>query len=174
MNSLYFNIPVYIIEYDFFLYDKPSSYDIIQKIISDFDIRALNYGQIIRTIENVEEQGYTRYFIVYNGKIVESNGDQCLKLEFDFTQNITDICGKYPQFSFYDGSEEYMYGHIRNDDLLIWNIFKEPLPMWASVEILFEGIEHVRIVNKINYKDATVSFLRVDEDTILTILYLNL
>ena len=54
MNSLYFNIPVYIIEYDFFLYDKPSSYDIIQKIKSDFDIRVLNYGQIIRTIENVE------------------------------------------------------------------------------------------------------------------------
>ena len=103
------------------------------------DLHLLPYGQVIH-IYNVNPGGdeLHEFYVVINGKIVFSEGDQYLLLDYELTKNITDICAKYPEYQFSDqyigrgfltpiDSEESCYqmmsGYIRSDDALIKKMF---------------------------------------------------
>ena len=82
------------------IWDKKEAVDYITK---NWDINNFPYGQVFH-IWNVNPSGdeWNDYFVSYDGKLVNANGDQFFYLDFDFTKNITDICAKYPEYTFSD------------------------------------------------------------------------
>jgi hypothetical protein len=106
-----------------------------QFIMKNYKIEELPYGQVIH-IWNVNESGdeWNDFFVVYDNKLVDTRGDQYFRLHYDFTKNITDICAKYPEYTFTDilfgcclpkelhsQEDEYqsMNGEISGDDVYI-------------------------------------------------------
>jgi hypothetical protein len=106
-----------------------------QFIMKNYKIEELPYGQVIH-VWNVNESGdeWNDFFVVYDNKLVDTRGDQYFRLHYDFTKNITDICAKYPEYTFTDilfgcclpkelQSQEYEYqsmnGEISGDDAYI-------------------------------------------------------
>ena len=161
------NTPIQIVNYNYFLYDSPiSSDEILDRIHSEYNIFKIEYGQIIKTLENIHIKRRVRYFI-YNGKhFVESQGYQCLKLEFELTQRITDICAKYPAFSFDNKAEHFMYGIIRPDDKLFLNKYLQPFPYFCGVYIPKheKGLENVVVTNTKNKNYVTISLIINSDD----------
>ncbi len=106
-----------------------------QYILKNYDIHALPYGQVIH-IWNVNPSGdeWNEYFVVFDGELMNINGDQYFRLHYSFTEKITDICAKYPEYVFAVdnlgcplpktlGSQEDFYqqmaGEIRVDDAYV-------------------------------------------------------
>ena len=89
----------------------------VQYITKNYDIKTLPYGQVIHVYNpNGCGDEWNEYYIVYDGKLEYTHGDQYFRLHYSFTKNITDICAKYTEFSFDDTVELHMSGEIRNDD----------------------------------------------------------
>ena len=65
----------------------------------EYDIKSFPYGQVIHVCnENPSGDEWNVYYVVYDGKVVNTQGDQYFRLLGDFTKNITDICAKYPEY----------------------------------------------------------------------------
>ena len=80
-----------------------SSDKIREVITSRYDIASLPYGQVFH-IDNLNPGGdsHQEFLVVYDGKLEFTEGDQYLLLPYEMTRNITDICAKYPEFTFSD------------------------------------------------------------------------
>ena len=113
--------------------------EIYEYINSHYDIKTLPYGQVFH-IYNINPGGdeLHEFFVVYDGKIECTDGDQYFFLNYDLTKNITDIYSKYPEFHFSDqivgnclpkkmNSQEHCYqpigGYIRGDDKIMLRLF---------------------------------------------------
>ena len=131
------------------IWDSDEAIDFITK---NYDINAMKYGQVIH-VWNVNPSGdeLNEYYVVYDNKLVDTNGDQYFRLHYDFTKNITDICAKYPEYTFIDGlvgscfpknfeSEEDFYqpmsGEIRGDDAYVKLLRGETYPdkVWVVAD----------------------------------------
>jgi hypothetical protein len=114
------------------IWDSDEAIDFITK---NYDINAMKYGQVIH-VWNVNPSGdeLNEFYVVYDNKLVDTRGDQYFRLHYDFTKNITDICAKYPEYTFTTdslgcclpktlGSEEDFYqqmsGEVRGDDAYV-------------------------------------------------------
>jgi hypothetical protein len=80
------------------IWDSNEAIDFITK---NYDISSMKYGQVIH-IWNVNGSGdeWNEFYVVYDNKLVDTCGDQYFRLHYDFTKNITDICAKYPEYTF--------------------------------------------------------------------------
>ena len=127
------------------IWDNDTNVDFITK---NYDINAMKYGQVIH-VWNVNPSGdeWNEYYVVYDNKLLNTNGDQYFRLHYDFTKNITDICAKYPEYTFIDGlvgscfpknfeSEEEFYqlmnGDINGEDVFILNKYGKTFDKGAS------------------------------------------
>ena len=71
----------------------------LEYINKQYDIKSFPYGQVIHVCnENPSGDEWNEYYVVYDGKVVNTQGDQYFRLHGDFTKNITDICAKYPEY----------------------------------------------------------------------------
>jgi len=96
----------------------------INHITKNYDISTLPYGQVIHVYNpNGCGDEWNEYYIVHDGKLEYTHGDQYFRLHYSFTKNITDICEKYPEFSFDDTVELHMSGEIRSDDPFVLKNF---------------------------------------------------
>jgi hypothetical protein len=109
-----------------------------EHIISKYDISAQPYGQVFH-VYNINPSGdeWNEYYVVYDGKLMFTEGDQYFRLHFDFTKNIKDIRAKYPEYTFLDSEiatsipnqehnhYESMYGQIRGDDPFVKKYFPD-------------------------------------------------
>ncbi len=154
--------------------------EIYEYINSHYDIKTLPYGQVFH-IHNINPGGdeLHEFFVVYDGKIESTGGDQYLFLNYDLTKNITDICAKYPEFHFSDqvigscipkeiDSQEYCYqgigGYIRGDDKLMLRLFGGILDESYKVYVDTDDVE---IMKGDNYK--TVEYDYTDFSTEISI-----
>jgi hypothetical protein len=123
------------------IWDNDTNVDFITK---NYDINAMKYGQVIH-VWNVNPSGdeWNEYYVVYDNKLVDTRGDQYFRLHYDFTKNITDICAKYPEYTFTtdrlgcsipndlpSDEDEYqqMAGEIRGDDAYVKLVRGETYP----------------------------------------------
>ena len=131
------------------IWDHDESVEFITK---NYDINSMKYGQVIH-VWNVNPSGdeLNEYYVVYDNKLVDTRGDQYFRLHYDFTKNITDICAKYPEYTFTSdrlgcclpktlGSEEDFYqpmsGEIRGDDAYVKLVRGETYPdkVWVVAD----------------------------------------
>ena len=132
------------------------------------DLHLLPYGQVIH-IYNVNPGGdeLHEFYVVFNGKIVFSKGDQYFLLDYNLTKNITDICAKYPEYQFSDqytasgfltpmDSEENCYqmmnGYIRGDDALVKKMFGGILSEEYTVYVDETEVEITKGEDSIKYE----------------------
>jgi hypothetical protein len=80
-----------------------TSDEAVEFITENYNIANMKYGQVIH-VWNVNESGddFNEYYVVYDNKLMNTDGDQYFRLHYDFTKNITDICAKYPEYTFTD------------------------------------------------------------------------
>ena len=133
------------------IWDNDTNVDFITK---NYDINSMKYGQVIH-IWNVNGSGdeWNEFYVVYDNKLLNTNGDQYFRLHYDFTQNITDICAKYPEYTFTDtllgcsipkdipsDEDEYqmMSGDISGDDVYILKHYGKSFGK-VPVSIDFDG-----------------------------------
>jgi hypothetical protein len=78
------------------IWDSDEALDYIK---NNYDASTLPYGQVIHVYnENPSGDEWNEYYVAYDGKIINTHGDQYFRLHYDFTKNITDICAKYPEY----------------------------------------------------------------------------
>lgn len=130
---------------------------IFEHINKHHDINTFQYGQVVHVEQLLNNYKSNRYFVFYENKLFES-GCGAFSLKYDLTKNITDICGKYPEYMFDDkcdqpfpdndffkSSEETCYqemcGYIRGDDKLIRRLFGGVLDETFTIKIFSDIIE---------------------------------
>jgi len=126
----------------------------VEFINENYNIANMKYGQVIH-VWNVNPSGddWNDFYVVYDNKLVNTGGDQYFRLHYDFTKNITDICAKYPEYTFTDSlfgccipnellsqESEYqpMNGDISGDDVYILNNYGKTFGK-VSVYIDWDG-----------------------------------
>lgn len=142
--------------------------EIYEYINSHYDIKTLPYGQVFH-IYNLNEGGdeLHEFFVVYDGQIKCTDGDQYFFLNYDLTKNITDICAKYPEFQFSDqytgtclpkemNSQEIccqaIGGYIRGDDKLMLRLFGGVLDESYNIYINADEVEITKGEKSIKYE----------------------
>lgn len=148
--------------------------DAMTHIQKKYDINTLPYGQVIH-VYNVNPGGdeLHLYFVVYDGKLVFTEGDQYLLLNYSFTKHITDICAKYPEYTFSDQFvarcfpktdffkhvEEECYqsmnGYISGNDVLVKKMFGSAFDESYTVYV---DVSDVEITNTTNSKSRKYDY----------------
>ena len=142
----------------------------------EYDIRSFPYGQVIHVCnENPSGDEWNVYYVVYDGKVVNTQGDQYFRLLGDFTKNITDICAKYPEYCITTEklgccipkeleSEEEMYqqmmGEISGKDKFITDKFK--MGFCENYKIWIDECK-VEITDKDTNKTMEYEYDEIDE-----------